>query len=145
MASWNKKRGKQVVVFIYDKGKKKQLPRKLTEHLDNEPDHNIDFWVKDYAEKHGLGRQITHHFDTDKRIEDFIKFLTSRKKAYNTIKEYERLLNQHVKPYFLGNDPPLIDLNEWPKISIRMEDHLTAKGLTPSLISRCNTSLRRFF
>jgi hypothetical protein len=147
MASWYRKRGKEVVVFIRENNKNKQLPRAITKPLDGEPDHNINYWVKQWELKNKSGTPIAL---TDQKltslVERYLEYIKSEKKRnYNTVSEHRRHLLNNVIPFFLRQSPPLADPNSWPTVSVRMLHELREKGLTNAQIYRCNVALRLFY
>ena len=113
MASWYRKKGKYVVVFVSTAGKLKALPRDLTRHLDGEPDHNIDYWLTQYEITSGLTKTTSTTPDLTRLVEQYIKYFTSRDMAAGTAAEHKRHLLQHVIPYFLSQTPPMEDPNAW--------------------------------
>lgn len=147
MASWYRKRGKEVVVFIRENNKNKQLPRALTKSLDGEPDHNIEHWVREWEQKHT--RSAPSELSDQKLtnlVERFLGYIkTDLKRNYNTVSEHRRHLLNNVIPFFLRQAPPLKDPNLWPTASIRMLHDLREMGLTNAQIYRCNVALRLFY
>lgn len=144
MASFSRKRGKEVCVYVFKNGKSVQLPRSLTRHLDHEPDHNIDFWIKNYELVNGLTVPRATTPDLTRYVEQYATFLATRGIVESTIAEHVRHLTQSVIPYFLSLTPPMEDPNNWASASIKMHRHLESRNLTSSQIFRCNISLRKF-
>lgn len=147
MASFYRKRGKEVVVFTSTSGKREALPRALTRHLDGEPDSNIEFWLREYELMNGLRTPIHTTVDIDKYIEQWANYLKSSEVLLKaeTIEEHTRHLRQSVVPYFLGLDPPLTDPNDWGFASVRLSSHLKSIGRTDGQIRRATISLRKLY
>ena len=143
MSTWYRKRGKQVVVFIREDNKNKQLSRDLTRHLDNQPDHNIDHWVREWEIKNGAPLALSDAHISG-LLEKYLAYLiTDRKRNPHTVSEHRRHLISHVIPYFLGQG--LTDLNQWGAVSVQMLASLREQGLTNGQIYRCNVALRLFY
>jgi hypothetical protein len=143
MASWCRKRGTQVVVFIRINNKNKQLPRSLTKHLDGQPDHNVEHWIREWELKNGKSAPLS-----DAKISGLVdRYLsyckTDLKRSQGTISEHRRHLTKDIIPFFLSHG--LDDLNLWGSASVQMLSALREKGLTNGQIYRCNVALRLFY
>jgi integrase len=143
-ASFHRKRGKDVYVFVFGAGKSVALPRNLTRHLDKEPDHNVEFWIRNYELTEGLVVPKLTTPDLERLVKQYAAFLASRKIVAITIEEHVRHLTKNVIPYFLRLSPPLTDPNDWASASIKMLIAFENKGLTGSQIVRSNVALRKF-
>lgn len=155
MAYWNRKTIKgRSYVYVYTRkgGRQSQVkPRRLYKHLDAAPDHNIEAWVRQWEVQYESPRvtpdHVLHHDDTLTRyIADYRTFLKDTQQlAPGTYQKYASLLTRFAVPYFLSQDTPLRDPQQWPGISVRLLDYLQAKQLSPALISEINLALRGFY
>jgi integrase len=145
MITWVRRRGNQIDMTIRKDGKRTSVPRALIKHLDNEPDHNVEFWVEEYKKKLNISPVILSDQELDKYVEEYLKYLKSRNMSNNTISEHKRHLINHAIPYFLGQPIPMRDPNLWPSISIKLYKHLLDKKLTSGQVFRTNVALRRFY
>lgn len=144
MASFTRRRGGQVTVWVRKDGKNVPLPRSKTKHLDYEPDHNVRAWIAQWEEQNGI-RPVSDA-KLNELLERFIIYCRDDlKRDLQTYTEHQRHLEQHVLPYFLTLDPPRTDPNSWPSCSVQMRDALRKEGLTEGQIYRCNIALRQFF
>ena len=147
MAYWTRK---NVAVYVYRRvdGKAKPLPRDLTRHLDAEPDHNIEAWLRNWELANECGGppkdQLTHA-ETIRLVDQYAAYLKARGKSPNTAHWHRALLIDYVLPWFVHSDPETPDPNQWHGKSVRLLAHLEAKGLTESNILRANTALRGFW
>lgn len=147
MAYWQRKDNKYVCVYVSRDGDQKPLPRKLTRHLDGEPDHNVQYWVDNYIRQH-IGEAPRPLSDTG--LTDMVlRFVTHqtefKDRSPDTVREHRRLLLEYVLPYFLVHEPPLKDPNQWAAISPHLTKHLQAKGLSYHNIRKCLNSLKVFW
>jgi integrase len=149
MAHWQRKHGRYVTIYSTKDGGKVVLPRSMTKHLDGQPDHNIEAWVRQYEQQYeGRERLAKIAYDgteLSKLIQSWLAYLTSRGKSKNTVKEYERMVMRYVLPYFLEGETPLTDPQQWPGKSVKMLSSLQSKGVTDSQVVACNKALRSFY
>ena len=130
MAYWDRKRGKQVVVYVWADGKQRQLPRDQTRHLDTEPDHNIDAWVARYEEQFE-GKELRPEQVAPAKlirwIEGYSAYLASRGKAAKTVGDHKRMLHSFIVPYFVGLHG-MEDPNKWPAVSAQLDTYMREVG-----------------
>jgi integrase len=135
---WQRKNNKYVCVYVYEDGRPKQLPRKLTRHLDTQPDDAIDHWVHSYRleKPQSTLPEFPQHWTDCKR--KYLEFLTESK-APETVYHHGYCLVTHVFPYFLNHTR---DMNEFPLFSIRLRQFMVAKSCSKSMIRGANSALR---
>ena len=150
MAFWQRKNS-AVYVYTRREGKQTPLPRAETKHLDGLEDHNVQAWV-DQWERQYEGAKVQADgilFNSDrltKLLDDFCAYrISHKKKNPATVRTHHNFILNHAIPFFLQNDPPLKDPNQWPGVSVRLLEHLKAKGLPTSSIQHTNTGLRFFW
>ncbi len=148
MAFWQRKRGKDVYVYVSKNGKQTPLSRDLTRHLDNEPDHNIDYWVQEYTRNFEKPqREITQIVDPilARLVESYCSYMVSRrKKSPKTAADHERMLLTYILPYF-HNSKKMDDPNQWWKASAGLADYLLEQGQSEFQVARANSALRGFW
>jgi hypothetical protein len=130
LAYWDRKRGKQVVVYVWEDGKQKQLPRDKTRHLDVEPDHNIEAWVARYSEQFE-GKALQPEQITPAKmirwVDGYTGYLESRGKSAKTVGDHRRMLNNYIIPYFVGLHG-MEDPNKWPAVSAQLDTYMREVG-----------------
>lgn len=147
MAFWTRD-GNRVVVYSSSGGKQRKLPRADIRHLDTEPDHNVETWVRNWelANEGRAGRQ-TETLDIPPLldlVETFSAYLETRRKSPKTISQHKHNLTRYCLPFFASVhglvDPPL-----WPSKSVRLLEHLQSRGCASRTINTCNVSMRVFW
>jgi len=148
MAGWQRTPAGKVSVYYYMNGKQKKLPRAETTHLDNEPDHNIEYWITNWELSHQVRRVPTVRLsDTEviKLLDRFCKYMQSRGKDERTIRGYRNGLLAYTLPFFVEIEL-LRSPSFWPSRSIKLLAHMeTTLGLGPRTINTYNVALRRFW
>ena len=146
MAFWRRHKIKYVVVWSCESGKQKQLPRKLTKHLDGAEDHIIESWVSNYSYEHERKKDAPAPL-TDvgltALVERFRLYLKKKQKAYTTIQWHCSSLENNVIPFFLGRG--LTDPAQWAGVSVHLLPFLEQKELTSHNIVKCNQALNQFW
>jgi integrase len=146
MAYWRRETH-GIVVYTSKGGKQRKLPRGETRHLDTEPDHNIETWVRNWELTHeGVKRQyeqLDHPAILD-LVETFCVHLASRRKTQKTIKQHRHNLARYCLPFFVQKEE-LADPILWPTKSVRLLAHLEQQGVAPRTINICNVSMRVFW
>lgn len=148
MAFWRRE-GKRVVVYTSRGGQQVRVSRKETKHLDGEPDHNVDTWVRHYALTHeGTRRrgpvEVLDEPATIDLVETFCVHLASRRKSKKTTSQHRHNLLTYCLPFFVSRHH-LADPVHWPAKSVRLLEHLESLGLAPRTINVCNVSMRVFW
>ena len=148
MAYWQRRSNGRIFVYVFKDGKPNALPRKQVMQLDGEPDCNVDHWVNNYSriiEKRPDKTPPPTDAQLNKYVADYLAYLASRKKAYSTLAYLRHALTYQIIPYFLNNEPPLKDPQQWPAKSIKLLEHLQNQKLSENQILRANTALRGFW
>jgi integrase len=136
--------GAERYVFVFPTGSKKPLPRKLTKHLDGQPDHNIKFWMAEWAAKHGhaLPRTGLAHPGLRRLLDDYKAWLVAERAHRKTVRQHYQLLEQYVLPTLLSLDPQNTDPNHWPRWAPKLRDALADAGCSDNTIRLANVALR---
>lgn len=145
MAFWQRRRGKQVVVYVWSGGKQRALPRATTRHLDSEPDHNVDWWVHDWEARNGAADEEQR--PTDPRLQGWIDRYVAdirKRRSPKTASDHRHHLAEDVIPYFVRH-LGLVDPNDWPRHSARMAAWLRDQGRSEHQIQKANTALRAWW
>lgn len=145
MAYWQ--RTKSGRIKIYTAGGKYLPKRGLYDHLDHEPDHNVEFWVRDWEQRNesptpALDTRVPDRLQRHK--DNWLAHLTNRGRSPKTVNQRDSMVRKFVFPYFItacGLDDP----NEWPKVSAKLAEWAREAGASESQISRTNTALRDFW
>ena len=146
MAFWRRE-GTRVVVYTTMAGAQKRLARKSVRHLDREPDHNVDTWVRHWSlTNERVKKQHTEldHPDTLALVEIFCAYLKTRRKSPKTISQHRHNLTRYCLPYFVSVNG-IQDPVHWPTKSVRLLTHLESLDLSTRTINTCNVSLRVFW
>lgn len=150
MATWSRRfEGGAVQVFKKKvRGHATRVPRNLYKHLDGQPDHVIDAWVRDYETKFE-GKNVTPDhllIGTLKTyVEDFLKYLAITGLEQNTVDYHRLCLQSYAVPFFLDRVVPLRDVGQWPGVSVKMLEYLAERGVNPRMIRRVNQTLMKFW
>lgn len=150
MAHWQRRNSGYVYIYTRKNGRQKALPRKQVKHLDGQEDHNIEAWVKQWEEQYE-NKTITpdkilfDNSELSQYIKAYLGYLKSRKRKAGTIEQHDRMLRRYVIPFFLENNPPLRDPQQWPGKSIKFLSWLEEKKVTAPVIHRCNVALKGIY
>ncbi len=107
------KRGGRKGVYVYytdkDTGEQKQLPREQTKHLDNLSAQEVQHWVDEWENRHGVvkERAVRINLSPDDRLSalwsQYQKQRTGTTKRRTATTDSESgLFNNHIVPYFVG-------------------------------------------
>lgn len=119
MAYWRKRLDKYVTVYVEDK----PLPRKLTKHLDNCSEVEINQWVEKWQ---ALNAAYTHRIDTTPISPELNTYLTRYLEYQKTVMQREpgtlRTHKRHLLSaiQFFDNAP----LTSWPTSSKQFVQHI---------------------
>lgn len=114
MAFIHPRRGSQkIYVYYHDRntGKLKQLPRKLTRHLDGQPREVADQWVREWEEQHGriVERSNRIHLKEGDKLSGLWKAYqaqkaseTDRERRPRTVRTESQNFHNYVVPFFVG-------------------------------------------
>lgn len=147
MAYWARRKDNHQVRIWTNDGK--NLPRKTYRHLDSQPDFNIRQWIDNYE------RQYEGKTWTPDRLPDgtlktllgqYLTYLeTVKKRDRGTIHQHDWALREYAFPFFLGQEPPMQNPNDWVYVSGRLCEFFLNKGVSGSIINRTQTALRGFW
>ena len=145
MAYWNRKKNGHVFVYFSDNGKQHVLPRAETAHLDNQPDHNIEFWVSEWERRQGIVRaeSAAIGLQAEKWVDDYCTYMLSLKRSPKTISDHRKHLSRDIIPFFQSQGAA--DPNQWPAYSPKIAGHLRDRGVPETSLQKINTALRAFF
>lgn len=141
MAYWRKRLGKYVTVYQDDK----PIPRRLTKHLDNCSDLEINDWVTKWA---ALNQAHTHRVDTTPISPELYDYLTrylehqktTMQREPGTLRTHRRHLLTAIQ--FFDNAP----LADWPKTSKQFVQYVVeAKKVTALEAYRHGQTLKLFW
>lgn len=154
MAYWNRHKGHVYFYSYYVKGKRqkkpKQIPRKQYSELDGASDEVIEQWRLDWERRW----EKNDKFDpesiilSDSLITSYLEKYKAhllKYKAKSTAVNRISVIRRYAIPYFLNNNPPLRDPQQWISISIRLLEYLEEKKLSWSMMAAINTDLRGFY
>jgi hypothetical protein len=137
-----------IVVFSSKDGKQRRLPRADTRHLDTQPDHNIEAWVRNWERAHeGLRSEVQALTDPDwiRRLEQYLAFMISEGRRPPTVAWHRQALRDWVLPYFLAADPKTPDPDQWRTKSARLLAHLQGLEVPLAGLRRATFAARRFW
>lgn len=153
MAFIDKRKGRKGVYVYYHEsgtGKLKQLPRKLTKHLDNKPPIEAQAWLEDWEKSHGktVDRANRIHLRSDERLQTlWSKYQSerakSRKRREKTTESELGVFNNHFLPFFVGehqNKNP----ETWHDLVPDFHTWLYSKGYKDGTIQKSLWTLERF-
>jgi integrase len=148
MAYWQRTSSGRVKVYLTDGT---YLPKRgLYEHLDNEPDHNVDSWVKDWAARSGNTTQdkTTPPIDSywADLITGYIHTMVNgrRKKSPKTASDHRKALAELIIPYFTqacNRSNP----NDWPMVADQFLAWAEGRGVSVHKILKANSALYGFW
>ena len=144
MPWWQRQRGSQVFVFYRKDGRIRALPRSQTRHLDSLNDTAIEFWLAEWAQ--GRIQACSSSRKLRGYVDRYCGYLEQRGKAPKTVWEHRHSLIEHVLPFFLDGDAPLVDPNQWPAKSIRLHAYVTKeRGRSDSCSRKAINALQHFY
>ena len=150
MAYFQRRRGRQVTVYYWSKGKVVPLSRAETRHLDDLRDEDIEAWLEKWEETGGVPRARSRRRSLHS-TDDLAKWFASHMKdheAYsqpseNTMKEYRYNLT-YIEEYFVKH-LSLKDFKKWWRHTANFGTYLTIeKSLQPPTVRKICQSLSRF-
>lgn len=149
MAYWQRTNSKRIK--IYD-SRGRYVPKAgLYEHLDLEPDHNVEAWVRDWETRTGNGKREVTPAPIDSHwaamVEDYVLDMRQRsrhRREHGTARDHKKALTDRVLPYFLSACE-LPDPNDWPRKSPYLMQWLTEQGATTDNILKANSALAGFW
>lgn len=151
MATWdyNVSKGKRYVRVRArgEDGKIRPLPRSLIAHLDGQPEHNIDAWVKTYeltVEARMPGVHQVSDPELNILFERFDRYVRARKDA-STCDGYRKALLDRIFPFLLDRPEPLLSPVQWPMAAPKLLEYLEGKKVSVENILRTNTAWRMFW
>lgn len=148
MAFWQRLKSGRIKIYYSAGGKQQTLPKHLYAHLDNEPDHNVEAWIRGWEAKHeriAPGVEAPVITGAMKRhVEEYLAFLASRGKSPKTVADHKRMLHAYILPYFVGKNK-LEDPNDWPRVSARLAAWMRDAGESEHQILKANAAIRGFW
>lgn len=142
MAFWQRRKNGYVYVYRSINGKQTPLPRKQIKHLDHQPDDVIEHFVQSLEIP--KPKPISHDL-LSKRLDEFCKYELDRGLNPASVTLKRNALNFHVFPFFLSQEPPMPDPNQWVYKCNKLLDYLNEQKVSHRSIQRCNTSLTTFW
>jgi integrase len=147
------RRGKVgVYVYFHDRatGKQKQVPRKLTKHLDKATPAEIEAWLEQWDLKHGKSTDRSGRInlkDTDRLAQLWNQYQSHHSSIHNRRDSAERseqgFFDNHILPFFVGlheNKRP----EAWHDLIPDFHTYLFAKKLSDQTIRYVLWCLKRF-
>ncbi len=145
---WQRDRNGRVFFYYFKDGRQRKVPREITAWLDREPDHNVqrerDQWgLKNHPSKK-LPTEVLVDRPTLDLVETFCVYMGARRKTKKTIAQHRHNLIKYCLPFFV-NKLGLTKPSYWTKVSVRLLEHLTSRGVAARTINTCNVSMRVFW
>jgi integrase len=142
MAFWGRTKTGAVRIYKTVDGKQVALSRVSYKHLDAQPDHIVDHYVKSLEPpKHQPLPEINYKMSS--LISQFLDYLRSRKLNPSTIEMRRMSLVRDVVPFFIQQK--LLNPIDWPVKSVKLLEHFKAQGLSNNTILHNNTALHQFW
>jgi integrase len=132
MASWTRKRNKQVVVYYWDSKQSKQvnLPRSQTKHLDTFTDDKIDLWVENWQNSNGKPLDKINRIKL-KASDDLSNLITKYQAerledgtSARTLQNEKIIFDKYILPYFVGLHKAK-DIRKWRELGGNLRAWLT--------------------
>jgi hypothetical protein len=147
MAFWQRTKNGRIKIYTSVNGRQRQLPKSLYAHLDHEPDHNVEAWIRQYEEQYER-KQRAPEQEIDpalrRHVEGYLIYIGSRGKAGKTVGDHRRMLHQFILPYFVGTCA-LPDPNDWPRMAPQFSAWMRERGESEHQILRANSAVRGFW
>lgn len=145
MAFWQRRSNRRVFVYTMENGRQKALSRSVTRHLDTEPDHNVEVWVRDWAERNEKRDRAAVPAAPPalrRRLDAYLKYLrVHRRRDPKTISDHSSAIDHIIIPYFVWHRA-LTDPNHWPSASVKLAEWARETGVSASRLSKANSTLR---
>lgn len=149
---FQRRRGSQVSIYYRARdGKLKQVPRQHVQHLDAEPDHNVQAWINENLGRwEPTGAAPKGKVLSDSQLESWVAAwgeyrLKRGLGSKNTVTRACTALRETVIPYFLASDPPLTDPNLWASSSFSLVEWQERQGVSEANRIHARTALRKWW
>lgn len=154
MAFIHCRRGGKTYVYYHDSGsgKLRQVPRKLTKHLDGQPLHTAEEWVKQWEMDHGhvVDRAERINVKPDdkllalwKQYQDFKDSDSDTPRRANTVAGETALFERYIVAFFVGKHGKK-DPTTWHPLVPEFHSFLAEKSLSASSRQKVLWALKRF-